>query len=301
MKRPQPLLGTQPLHAPFRRSAASSGFDLVRDEPIPKPGIIAVQIERGVGEVGVFPVALRDGVCSPLAEGLLDKTQHPAGHRDWNPIGSKVKDQREHYFGSDACDRYTAALLRISFSCPGSRMRFFASRSSDASALVRPGVTPSSMSGTFSQHCRHNSEIQKSFAIQLMGGFALMSNRDDIATELHWECFWHGDRASLRTEILKAGKSTEPKAVQSQDHRSRGGGTLIGVISATTDVPDNHLDEPRLMNDCLALDVPAWCLHCATYELPSHSWHTKRWKIICTPYEAFATQDARLRSRRQYL
>ncbi|KIP51251.1 hypothetical protein SD72_16575, partial [Leucobacter komagatae] len=44
-------------------------------------------------------------------------------------------------------------------------------------------------------------------------GFAPTSDRDDIATELQWECFGHGDHPSVRTKILTAQESTEPTAV----------------------------------------------------------------------------------------
>ena len=141
VQRPEPLLGAQPPDAPPQRGDASFGFDLVGDEPIPDRWFVSVRIDRSVRKVGVVSVALRYGVCSPFEERLLAEAQHPAGHRDWDPIGGKVKDQREHHLGSDAYDRYAAALLGISFSCSSSRMRLFASRSSAASAWVTPGLS----------------------------------------------------------------------------------------------------------------------------------------------------------------
>lgn len=124
MRGPEPLLGAQPPYPPFRSLQAGFGFDLVRDETTPEPCVVAVQIDRGVREVGVVPVALRDGVCSPFEERLLARAQHPAGHRDRHTIRGKVKDQREDHLRSDTCDRYAAALLSTSFSCSSSRMRY---------------------------------------------------------------------------------------------------------------------------------------------------------------------------------
>ncbi|MFZ4843670.1 hypothetical protein [Mycetocola saprophilus] len=51
-----------------------------------------MKIDRGVGEVSVIPVPLRDGVRAPLEERLLAEAQHPAGHRDRNSISDKVTD-----------------------------------------------------------------------------------------------------------------------------------------------------------------------------------------------------------------
>ena len=39
------------------------------------------------------------GFGLPLVEGLSAEAEHPAGHRDREPLGGKVKDQRELHFG----------------------------------------------------------------------------------------------------------------------------------------------------------------------------------------------------------
>lgn len=89
---------------------AGFGFTLVGDEPIPERRLVRVSTECGVHQVSVVPIALRDRVASPFEECLLRETQHPAGHRNRNlPVGGQLVDQREHHFGSDACDQYAAA------------------------------------------------------------------------------------------------------------------------------------------------------------------------------------------------
>lgn len=93
-----------------------------------------MQIDGGVREVSVIPVALRDGILPSSEECLLAEAQHPAGHRDRNPVSGQFTDQREHHLGSEAYDNYAAALRRISFSCSSNRMRLRASRNSAASA-----------------------------------------------------------------------------------------------------------------------------------------------------------------------
>ena len=124
VQRPEPLLRTQPPCAPFRRFPASFGSDLVGDDSVPEPWAVSVQIDRGVRKMRVASVASGYGISLPFEERLLAKAQHPAGHRHRNSVSGKVKDQREHHLGSDACDRYAAALLRISFFAPAARCAF---------------------------------------------------------------------------------------------------------------------------------------------------------------------------------
>ena len=103
--RPELLFRAQPPHAPLGRCQPGLRFDLVGDEPIPERRVVAVKIDGRVCEVSVVPVALRDGVRTPLEECLLAEAQHPAGHRDRNSVSGQFTDQREHHLGSDACDR----------------------------------------------------------------------------------------------------------------------------------------------------------------------------------------------------
>jgi hypothetical protein len=94
----QALLGAQPVDAVAAGGDPDAG-ELVGDEPVAELGVVVVDVDRGVDEVGVVPVALADGVGAPLVEGLLGEPEHPAGHRDRDPVGGQVHDQREHHFG----------------------------------------------------------------------------------------------------------------------------------------------------------------------------------------------------------
>ena len=96
--RPQPLLSAQPADpVPARPHAATGEF--VGDEAVAEFRVVVVDVDRGVDQVRVVPVTLADRIGLPLVEGLLRKAEHPAGHRDWDVISGKVKDQREHHFG----------------------------------------------------------------------------------------------------------------------------------------------------------------------------------------------------------
>jgi hypothetical protein len=61
--------------------------------------IVAVYVQGRVDQLRIVPVPLADRVLAPGIEGLLGKAQHPAGHRDRNTAGGKVKDQRVRHFG----------------------------------------------------------------------------------------------------------------------------------------------------------------------------------------------------------
>ena len=89
--------------------------------------------------------------------------------------------------------KYAAARGRISTSCSNTRFRFFSSRSSADSVTVTPGRMPSSTSARFSQRCRHDSEIPKSFAIWLIGASPL---RATATTELRGKGLRHDDDPS---------------------------------------------------------------------------------------------------------
>ena len=94
----QALLGAQPVDAVAAGGDPQAG-ELVGDEPVAELGVVVVDVDRGVDEVGVVPVALADGIGAPLVEGLLGEPEHPAGHRDRDLVGGQVCDQREHHVG----------------------------------------------------------------------------------------------------------------------------------------------------------------------------------------------------------
>jgi hypothetical protein len=90
---------TQPLDAVLRRPVAS-GLELISDEPVAELGVVTVDVEDGVEQVRVVPVALRDRGGEPLVEPLGGEAQHPAGHRDGDAVVGEVTDQRVGHFGA---------------------------------------------------------------------------------------------------------------------------------------------------------------------------------------------------------
>lgn len=78
---------------------------LVRDESVPERRVVGVDRTGSVDEMRVVLITLRDRIAAPLVERLSRESEHPAGHRDGNPVVGKVEDQREHHFGLTCWDR----------------------------------------------------------------------------------------------------------------------------------------------------------------------------------------------------
>ena len=97
--RPEPLLGAQPADPVARGGEALSG-ELVGDEAVAELGVVVVDVDRGVDQIGVVVVAVADRFLFPLVEGLLGEPEHPAGHRDGDGVVGEVKDQRVHHLGA---------------------------------------------------------------------------------------------------------------------------------------------------------------------------------------------------------
>ena len=86
---PDPLLGAQPPHTPLRPRNAGLGLDLVRDEPIPEPALVAVDGERDVGHVTLSQSRWDTGSVRQTKYACLEKPRPLVGHRDRDlPIGS---------------------------------------------------------------------------------------------------------------------------------------------------------------------------------------------------------------------
>jgi hypothetical protein len=99
VRRPQPLLGAEPVH-PVAAGHDAAGGQLVSDEPVAELRIVVVDVDRGVDQVCVVPVPLTDRGGLPLVEGLLGEAEHPTGHRDGDLLGGELLDQRVDHFGS---------------------------------------------------------------------------------------------------------------------------------------------------------------------------------------------------------
>jgi len=96
--RPDPLLGAEPPHPPCADLVALL-VQLVQKEAVAESGIFEVSLERSVGEHGVLVVTIRAGTPEPLVVALGRELEHPAGHRDGDPVSGQLADQRVFHFG----------------------------------------------------------------------------------------------------------------------------------------------------------------------------------------------------------
>jgi hypothetical protein len=93
-----PLLRAQPVDAVAAGGDAVAG-ELVGDESVAELWVVVVDVDGGVDQLRVVPVALADGSAVPLVERLLGESEHPTGHRDRDAVDGQVHDQQEHHFG----------------------------------------------------------------------------------------------------------------------------------------------------------------------------------------------------------
>src|ERR1019366_112519 len=98
-----------------------------------------------------------------------------------------------------------AARRRISFSCSKRRTRFLYSSSSLASASLRPGRTPSSMSSFFEpgvQGCFGDPEVLGHLADRC---FPFTGHGDNVTVELGGKGFGHGAHPSCEWILVRLG------------------------------------------------------------------------------------------------
>ena len=63
-------------------------------------------VEDGVHEMGLVPLGVGDRVGQPAVVGLAGDVQHPARHRDGDPVSGELRDERvDHFPGRFAWDR----------------------------------------------------------------------------------------------------------------------------------------------------------------------------------------------------
>ena len=58
-----------------------------------------VGVEEGVGQIGLLELARCHGNSQPAVVVLADQLEHPARHRDGNPVNGQFRDERVHHFG----------------------------------------------------------------------------------------------------------------------------------------------------------------------------------------------------------
>lgn len=117
------------------------------------------------------------------------------------PVGADFGDQRDHHFGGGACDRYAAAQRRISFSWSSGRIRFFIYRNSATPPWITPSRLPRSISASFDQCCRNDSEDPEVLRYQSDRRFILPGVGNDVAAELQGRCFRHAEQPLVEINI----------------------------------------------------------------------------------------------------
>jgi hypothetical protein len=58
-----------------------------------------VDVHDRVAQIGVLKIAVGQVSIVPLVVARSGDPEHPAGHRDIDPVVGKLADQPEHYFG----------------------------------------------------------------------------------------------------------------------------------------------------------------------------------------------------------
>ena len=110
----------------------------------------AVSANPAIASPAAVPATTTIGLVGkpgpPLVERLGREPQQPARCRHPHALSCELLDERVHHFGEMSFAKNAAARRRIRFSSSRTRFRFLTWRSSSASASVRPGRTPSSMS-----------------------------------------------------------------------------------------------------------------------------------------------------------
>lgn len=138
----------QPLHPPppDRQRPAEPQLGVHPSRAVAAAGR-GVHGDDRVQQVGVVQVTGRRLAAPPLRETRTGHLEHPAGHRDVQPVRGELLDQPEPYFPSTfSRANYAEARLRISFSISSTRFLRRTSTSSLCSSLLTPGLWPSSTS-----------------------------------------------------------------------------------------------------------------------------------------------------------
>lgn len=79
---------------------------LIRQVPVAELGVVAMGVEQRVGQVRLGQVGVGDRGGEPAVLGLAGELEDPARHRDGDPVGGQLTDERVFHFpGRCAWDR----------------------------------------------------------------------------------------------------------------------------------------------------------------------------------------------------
>jgi hypothetical protein len=91
------VLAAEPPNTALRGDVAIV-LELVCDEAVAELGVLVMDVDDGVDQMGVFEITQRAGLALPLVEGLGREAEHPAGQPHRESLGGQVTDQRELHF-----------------------------------------------------------------------------------------------------------------------------------------------------------------------------------------------------------
>jgi hypothetical protein len=94
-RRPPAQLRADPPRGPLGHDLASLAC-FVDQEAVAELRVVAVGVEQGVRAVGLDQLGLSDRLCEPAVVGLASDLEHPARHRDGDPVFGQLADERVH-------------------------------------------------------------------------------------------------------------------------------------------------------------------------------------------------------------
>lgn len=102
---PPALLGADPPCGPLGHRLTSFTC-FVDQEAVAELRVVPVSSEQGACAVGLLELGIGDRVDEPAVVGLASDLEHPARHRDGDPVFGQLADERVHHFpGRFACER----------------------------------------------------------------------------------------------------------------------------------------------------------------------------------------------------
>ena len=190
-RRPDPVLRAQPPDPAFAHVVARS-LELVGDEAVAELGVVGVDVDDGVDQVGVVESRWQIGSAAPLVEGLGGEAEHPAGQPHREPLGGQFTDQRVRHFGRVVLGEVGGGATQdlVLHLEPAVRRRSWTT--SACSAEVRPSLIPSSTSAWRIQRC---TDLNRDLEVGCDFSDAQITSAgdtDDITLELRREPLWHG-------------------------------------------------------------------------------------------------------------
>ena len=125
-------------------STAAGVAGLVGEEPVAELRVVAVGVEQRVGPVGRLELGVGDRAGQPAVVGLAGELEHPARHRDGDPVAGAARGRAGTSFSRQVrlrqIRRRPAQDLVLLLQQPDPLLRAHAARRSPPRSC--PGLTP---------------------------------------------------------------------------------------------------------------------------------------------------------------